>query len=59
MYILLKQGTGGKVEVIGKSKNAVKLKHIAHKLSQPKTGSWTTNPNNHEVNGTWTIIPSK
>jgi len=57
--MLLKQGTSGKIEVIGRAQNADKLKNIANTLSQPKPGSWTTHPDKHETNGSWKIIPTK
>jgi hypothetical protein len=59
MFILLKQGTSGKIEVIGRAQHSDKLKRIALNSSDPKVGSWTTHPDKHETNGHWKIIPTK
>ena len=57
--MLLKQGTSGKIEVIGRARNTDKLKMVANNLSPTKAGSWTTNLDKHETNGQWKIIPTK
>ena len=58
-YILVKQGSMGKPEIHVRSHNPDKLKQLVYRRTHPNVGSWKVLPNNHYINGNWSIMPKK